>query len=141
MSFSLHEPESPEKDLNECTDAERRIARRVWDLPAVQAAIGSGRLVVLPSASASLDLSYSNWSTDDLKRYLCTLSAGRYSKSEWCAVSSRAPPLAADVYLMGFNRMMGVENQATRPWKYVKFSVRPTNSKVIVLSCHDAQFN
>jgi hypothetical protein len=139
MTMALHHPVAPTVDLETCKDHERKISRACWNLPLVQQGVRTSRLSLVFSPSASASLQEMNWDSADVRHLICALTAGRYWDSEWCYVGQQRPqgaPLAADSYVLGFNRMKGVENQLTRPWHYVKFTVREAKSKLLILRIH-----
>lgn len=140
MSFELCSPTPPNAPLEECTDAERRITTVCWDLQGVQTALASGAFELTLAGSAQRDLFEKlNWDESDLLGFFSSLSKSRYWGSEWALPSGHGgaiQPMKADAYFMGYNRFKGIENQNTYPWVYMKFSVRETHSKVMVLSVH-----
>lgn len=80
-----------------------------------------------------------NWGQEDLLGYFHCLHGARYRSSEWglpAGHAGKVEPLAADVYVMGYNRIRGEENQRTVPWIYFKFALRPKIGIVLVLSAH-----
>ncbi len=140
MTLALWTPPLPALPLPQCSDLERKITRKCWDLNGVQAALNANvlRVVLSPSAAATM---YSElaWNHDDLLAFVQCLSHVRYVDSEWGLPSGhggRVSPLAADAYCMGFNRIKGEENQRTSPWVYFKFAVRPQVNALLVLSAH-----
>lgn len=140
LTLQLWSPPLPISPLNVCSDAERRIAARCWDLAGVQAALRAGSLQVTMSPTAAASMQHElNWTPADLLGYMHCLHPARYRGSEWglpAGHGGKVAPLAADVYVMGFNRIRGEENQKTVPWVYFKFALRPNVGIVLVLSAH-----
>jgi hypothetical protein len=48
--------------------------------------------------------------------------------------------MAADSYVMGFDRIQVKENQNRQPYVYVKFTVREKTQKILVFSLHPSRF-
>lgn len=140
MTFALWTPTPPHVPLEDCTDAERKIARKCWDLHAVQRALADQTLRVLLTTSAQTAVRDElAWDAGDVAGFINCLSAARYLDSEWCLPSGhngRFAPMAADSYCMGYNRFKGVENQRTSPWVYVKFTIRIGSMTMLVFSAH-----
>lgn len=140
MTFSIWDPPLPPLPVQECTDDERRIARKCWDLAGVQAALKAAALAVnvTPTAAATMHAELM-WRRDDLLGYINCLTKARYIGSEWglpAGHAGRFEPLKADAYCMGYHRINGVENQRANPWTYLKFAVRQNVGLLIVLSAH-----
>lgn len=73
------------------------------------------QLTVKAQAEMATEL---NWSAGQLNGFFQCLSLGRYNDSEWCLPpndGNKFGPLAADSYLMGFDKIKLIENQARRP--------------------------
>lgn len=140
MTFELWTPPPLTVAIQECTDAQRKIARKCWDLAAVQHALAEGKLRVQLSTGAQTTLRDElGWSGDDLALFIQCLHKARYNDSEWCLPGGNNPklqPMAADSYCMGFNRIKGGENQKADPWIYFKFTVRAGTLTLMVFSVH-----
>ena len=139
MSFELWTPPPLKLPAQQCTDKERKIEGKCWDLAAVQAALLSGELKVqlTPGAEATL-IDELGWTPEEILQFLQGLHKARYNDSEWCLPSNNPKAVAApaDSYVMGFSRITGKENQATRPWIYCKFAVRTNILTLQVFSLH-----
>lgn len=140
MTLALWTPTPPERHLEDCTDDERRIDGKCWDLAGVQAAIDAQtlRIVLAPSSQVQM-YEELRWCSDDLKGFIRCLHAARYVGSEWCLPSrpnNKIPPMPADAYCMGYNRFKVEENQSTLPWIYVKFTIKMASSAILVFSAH-----
>lgn len=106
----------------------------------VQAALRAQDLRIMLSTSAEATVqSELMWDSSDVNGFIQCLHPARYINSEWglpAGHNGKVQPLAADAYVMGFNRFKGEENQRTTPWVYFKFAVRPTAKVMLVLSAH-----
>jgi hypothetical protein len=140
LSFELWNPPPLSIPIHQCVeDAERKIAGKCWDLQAAQDALAKGELkVVLSSAAQASMVEELLWSDDDVTQFIKCLHKARYNGSEWCLPSKnpKAQAMAADSYVMGFNRFKGIENQAADPWIYFKFSIRSNTLTLLVFSLH-----
>jgi len=144
MTFALHQPFLPNVPLDQCSDRERKIDQKCWDLAGVQAALATNDLRMLLSSTASLQINDElAWSFQDVLTFFKSLPSYRYNDSEWCippANSNKFGPMPADSYLMGFDRIRGQENQVRKPYIYIKFSIREKAKIVLVLSCHPSRY-
>ena len=140
MTFALWTPPALGIPIRECTDADRKIDGKCWDLQEVQRALIAGELQVLLSPSAQTQLRDElGWSGDELKQFIGCLHKARYHDSEWCLPGGANPkiaPMAADSYCMGFNRIKGEENQKADPWIYFKFTIKANVMTLLVFSVH-----
>jgi hypothetical protein len=114
MSCSLQTPSLPKVPLSSCTDEERKIQGKCWDLKAVQKDLQAGKLRInLTSKASSESLRELRWNQTDAFHFLLNLETRHYKSSEWCF-----PPqdglfsgeFAADAYVMGYDRVKKVEN-------------------------------
>jgi len=144
MTYSTHTPQLPAQPLSLCSDVERKIGSRCWDLKAVQSAVSSNELSLNLSFTASEQIvSELNWTSSQVVGFFQALHLGRYNDSEWClppSYGNKFGPLAADSYVMGFDRMKLVESQLRVPWVYIKFSVREKSKQILIFSCHPTRF-
>lgn len=145
MKLALHYPTAPSAcELGGLKDHERKITPRCWDLAAVQGALRLSHLSILLSTTASEDVSTElRWDRNDIKNFFLCLGGHRYNDSEWClppAYGNRFAPMAADSYLMGFDRIKAKENQNRLPYVYMKFTVREKSGVIFVFSLHPARF-
>lgn len=145
MALALHYPTPPRiHELDGRENHERKITPRCWDLAAVQAALRSSHLSIQLSTTASEDVSTElRWDGNDIKNFFLCLGAHRYNDSEWCLPpehGNRFAPMAADSYLMGFDRIKAEENQNRQPYVYMKFTVREKSGKILVFSLHPSRF-
>jgi len=145
MAFALHNPTPPHSiELNERNDHERKITSKCWNLAAVQAALESSLLSIKLSTTASADVAAElRWDQNDIRKFLLCLGPHRYKDSEWCLPpehGNRFKPMAADSYVMGFDRIKEEENQLRQPYIYVKFTVREKASVILVFSLHPSRF-
>ena len=138
MSYSLQTPSLPKVPLSSCTDEERKIQGKCWDLKAVQKDLQAGMLHInLTSKASSEAVRELRWNQTDAFHFLLNLGTRHYKSSEWCF-----PPqdglfsgeFAADAYLMGFDRLKKVENPSRQPHVYLKFAVLKTT--VLIFSFH-----
>lgn len=146
MTYAVWQPVPPNDDLGLLTDAERRIlyegkyCRAVWSLQAIQTSLSSeAPLTVIATTKAHQEmLERLSWSLNTHGRqFLAALSKGRYQWSEWCYTPKGHTPHACDVYVMGFNRHTGEENQQLQPWVYAKFGfIGPAFNKLAFFSAH-----
>lgn len=139
MSFEIFDPPPLTIPIRECTNAERKIAGKCWNLAEVQAAVASGKLTVeLTTSAQETAFDEPRLSGTELLQFIACLHKARYHGSEWCLPSQRphAREMAADAYCMGFNRFKGVENQAKKPWIYFKFTVQAKTLRLLVFSLH-----
>lgn len=144
MTFALHQPLLPNVPLDQCSDRERKINQKCWDLAGVQAALAAKelRMFLSPTASAQIAVELA-WSSQDVLAFFKSLPPYRYNDSEWClppANGNNFGPMPADSYLMGFDRISGAENQARQPYVYIKFSIREKTKAILVLTCHPSQY-
>jgi hypothetical protein len=142
MSYSLQTPSLPKVPLTSCTDKERKIQGKCWDLKAVQTDLLAGKLEVNLTAKASSEaVRELRWNQTDAFHFLLNLETRHYKSSEWCF-----PPqdglfsgeFAADAYLMGFDRLKKVENSNRQPHVYLKFAVLKTS--VLIFSLHPSTY-
>jgi hypothetical protein len=138
MSYSLQTPSLPKVPLSSCTDEERRIQGKCWDLKALQTDLLAGKLDFNLTAKASSEaLRELRWNQTEAFHFLLNLETRHYKSSEWCF-----PPqdglifgeFAADAYVMGYDRLKKVENPHRQPHVYVKFSILKTT--VLIFSLH-----
>jgi hypothetical protein len=137
MPYALRPPPAlPSTDLRACSDAERYIAGgQLWCLQTIQQRLTE--LKVIYSGNAETDaLTKLAWTQDTPKAFISQLSRARYQGSQWCYTTKGRIPYPSDVYIMGFNRHTGVENQKTDPWVYFKFSIVENSESIIILSSH-----
>ncbi len=144
MALALHYPTPPHThDLDECKDHERKIIPRCWDLAAVQAALDSSHLSIQLSTTASEDVATElRWDRNDIRNFFLCLGSHRYNDSEWCLPpkhGNKFAPMAADSYVMGFDRIKVEENQSRQPYVYVKFTVSEKTNKILVFSLHPSR--
>ena len=136
MTLQLWNPPQLTVQAQSCTDEERKISRKCWDLQQIQELVRNKKLIIKLTPSAQTDnrneLSFSG---ADFEKFICALHAGRYSCSEWCLANKNVStvPRAADVYIMGFNRFKGEENQKTNPWIYFKFTIKQQGEQVVMI--------
>jgi hypothetical protein len=138
MSYSLQTPLLPKVPLSSCTDEERKIQGKCWDLKALQTDLLAGKLDFNLTAKASSEaVRELRWNQTDAFHFLLNLETRHYKSSEWCF-----PPqdglfsgeFAADAYLMGFDRLKKAENSNRQPHVYLKFAVLKTS--VLIFSLH-----
>lgn len=145
MALALHSPTPPDiGELEQCRDHERKITPRCWNLAAVQAALASSHLSIQLSPTATEDVAAElRWDRHDIRNFFLCLGSHRYNDSEWCLPpehGNRFAPIAADSYVMGFDRIQVKENQNRQPYVYVKFTVREKTQKILVFSLHPSRF-
>lgn len=145
MSFRAWTPELPKENLRDLSDSERRIyyapgqLAAVWDLASIQRALDDVLpLKVIATEKAQWEMKEKlSWGAKDMRLFLRALSRGRYSHSEWCYAPKGDTPHACDIYLMGYSRTTGEENQYFQPWIYAKFGfIGPAYEKLAYFSAH-----
>jgi hypothetical protein len=140
MTYSLQQPPLPKVPLEHCTDEERKISGKCWDLKKVQEGLNAGTLTLSLTTKASTDAALElRWRSADAVNFLKCLEARHYNGSEWCAPpkdGNKFGPLPADSYLMGFDRLSCAESPKRQPYVYMKFAVREDVREVLVFSLH-----
>jgi hypothetical protein len=144
MTFALHKPILPHVLLDQCSDQERKIHPKCWDLAGVQAALASNALQFDFSTTATMQINTElSWTMSNVSAFFKALAPCWYRDSEWCLPpthGNKAGPMEADSYVMGFDKMKGVENYLRQPHVYIKFSIREKAKKVLVLTCHPSRY-
>jgi hypothetical protein len=144
MTFALHQPILPNVPLDQCSDKERKINQRCWNIAGVQAALAADEMRLVLSSTASTQIAIElAWSMQNVYAFFKVLAPYRYYDSEWCrppAHGNKFGPMPADSYLMGFDRISGAENQLRQPYIYIKFSIREKAKTVLVLTCHPSRY-
>ena len=140
MTYSLQQPPLPMVSLEHCTDEERKIVGKCWGLKEVQKALEEGKLTLRLTTKASNEAALElRWRSADAVNFLKCLEVHHYNGSEWCLPpkdGNKFEPVAADSYLMGFDRMSCVESPRRQPYVYMKFAIREVVGEVIVFSLH-----
>lgn len=143
MTYALCTPKPPIQTLHECTDEERKIGERCWNLEFVRINLERNLKVQFSHGASITAMEELSWCIDDAKAFIRKLHRFHYLDSEWAFASRRTTaksvPLAADAYVMGFDRMKGVENPRREPHVYFKFTVieRPdVDPLLLILSAH-----
>jgi len=142
MAYSLQTLTAPAADLETLLDHERKIQGRVWDLAGVQQALRDNVLNLNVSVQAGNQIVKElYWNSSQLTGFVLSLHKARYDCSEWVYISSEPKsnglsiPHACDVYVMGYNKIKGCENDKTSPWVYCKFTVK-NGSAMLISTCH-----
>lgn len=145
MTYAVWTPSPPTDNLRDLADGERRIlfdgrfSRAVWDLEAIQASLKSDPpLKIFHTVNSQWSMKeLLKWNGEEFKVFLGCLSKSRYIGSQWCYAPKGNSPHACDVYVMGFNRLKGIENPLYTPWAYVKFGfIGPNYTTLAVFSAH-----
>ena len=138
MSYSLQTPSLPKVPLSSCTDEERKIQGKCWDLKAVQKDLQAGKLQILLTTKAVAEASKElRWSQVDVLNFFLCLETRHYQSSQWCLPPNDGQfsgKFAADAYVMGYDRVNKVENPNRQPHVYLKFAVLKTT--VLIFSFH-----
>lgn len=136
-------PPAPAK-LGKLTDAERKIGKiPVFELTQIQAHIvqfqQSGLGIVTAKARDGLQHEL-RWMLSDVCGFIRCLERRHYKYSEWVYSSERAKvAFPADVYVMGYNRLLQKEWPQANPWNYLKFSFSAGSNTVQIFSLHPSR--
>jgi len=135
MTYALSIPTPPAVDISLLDDVGRKIAAKVWDLSAIQAAVAAQTLEVFAAPSANAGIEALNWGSSNLLGFIRALNSARYLDSEWCRFSPSSKIFPCDTYVMGYSRSGNSENQKVKPWIYFKFTV--SKNGLLVIRAHE----
>lgn len=136
-------PSAP-ANLGTLTDAERKIGRiPVFELAHIKAHIAAFHSdgLRLVTAKARDDVQHElRWRLADVCGFIRCLERRHYKYSEWVYSSDKSKvAFPADVYVMGYNRMLQEEWPQANPWNYFKFSFSTVSNTVQIFSLHPSK--
>ena len=124
MSYSLQTPSLPKVPLSSCTDEERKIQGKCWDLKAVQKDLQAGKLQILLTTKAVAEASKElRWSQVDVLNFFLCLETRHYQSSQWC-LASRFPEVVP--YLA---QLADVHVKSTSTYETVSLTINAKNSQ------------
>lgn len=139
MTFKLRlHPAPPDVDLRTCVDHERYISGgQLWCLNTIRQHLTDMEIIFSDSAKEDALIKMA-WTHETPRAFISQLARAHYRGSEWCYTTRGRKPYGADVYVMGFNRHTGVENQRSDPWIYFKYTVLSTekSDSILIFSSH-----
>lgn len=141
MAYEKSYPVVPSVCLIELSDQQRKFSPRKWDLQAAQNALTKKSIDLIPSRSASECMENDlGWKIQHLLGFFNKLQTHHYICSEWIYIADQpkinglSVAYPADVYVMGYNKALGQENERMNPKIYFKFIMKP--GFLIVANCH-----